>query len=362
MKCNNCGALINEGDTVCSNCGANLDENQENQVIQITENMAPPELDINQEKMGEGVGDLGNTANVSSYSPEQENITSLQKQANNSNNDRVDFSIPTVSKPVDNESVPTDGSVPNVDVKPTVFGENKVKTDVTSLKIGGLTFKVNMGKKIGLPIVIIVVILTFIIGIILGKLLFSKNYCVATRKSNVSNTKVKYVSDGKNNVTNVGSYTYKIPDNYIYDKSNKGLIVMDENDTFKIFIRASIGNFDDMRGAKTSIRETLKENGTNVSNIKELNINDIDYLIVEATYKNNNRLIVFSDASNGYVFYTEIADNSNNFNYDVLDIASDIMKNAVYEEKTSNMEKLEINDIYDLTLKAANEYKRLINN
>lgn len=362
MKCNNCGALINEDTQVCPSCGNSVIKSEENEIVKITENMAPPELTVNQEQLSVEAADLSNGENVSTYSPE-----AMQQQASNDNNiqpDRVDFSIPTVSSPAIDVNMPSDGSAPVVDNQESIVtGEEKeVADDLTKLSIGGKTFSIKMGKKFGLPVILIVAVLTLIIGVFAGKMLFSKNYCATTNKNPVVNTKTKYVSDGKNNIANVGSFTYKIPQDYTYDKTSKGLLILDKNDSFRIFIRADRGNLTDMSGAKTSIRETLKGNGTGVNDIKELNVNGINFLIIETSYKNINRLVTFSSATNDYVFYIEIVDANNNYNYEVLNIAADIIKNAIYEQKSSNMENIEINDIYDLTLRASSEYKALINN
>lgn len=366
MKCNNCGALLNGDTSVCPSCGASIFKPEENEVIKITENMAPPELTVNQEQMSVGAGDLSNGDNVNTYSPEV-----MMQQASSDTTiqpDQVDFSIPTASAPAIDVDMPSDGSAPVVDNQESIVtgeivtGEERdVADDLTKLSIGGKTFSIKMGKRFGLPVVLIVAVLTLIIGVFVGKILFSKNYCATTNKNSVVNTKTKYVSDGKNNIANIGSFTYKIPHDYTYDKTSKGLLILDKNDSFRIFIRTDRGSIVDMSGAKTSIRETLKENGTNVNDIKELNVNSVNFLIIETSYKNINRLVTFSDASNDYVFYIEIVDSNNNYNYEVLNIAADIIKNATYEERTSNMENIEINDIYDLTLKASLEYKALIN-
>lgn len=379
MVCPNCNTTINDNSESCPNCGFQFNSNTEiitneedtnnevsktnsdEDIIMITENMAPPELAVNQENMMAGAGELSSGDSMSSYAP-AEKTEEVAEDNSTKIPDRVDFAIPKVTAPVESNQE-LDGSVPVIGEQTTILTEeDNPKKDVTQLKIGGKVLKIKMGKNLSMPMVLIIAVLTLIIGIFLGKMLFSKNYCTTTTRRTTSTKKVNYVSDGKNNITNVGSFTYKIPENYVYDKRDKGLLIYDESDTFRIYIKTTNGSYEDMSGAKLSIRETLKENGTAVNNIRELNIGDKDYLIIETIYGTANKLIAFSDASNDYVYYMEIINASNNYDYDVLNIAADIVKNAEYQEVLSKMENASINDVSDLAIKASLEYKALGNN
>jgi uncharacterized Zn finger protein (UPF0148 family) len=366
MQCPKCNSFVEDGLNNCPSCGNQLNSTQENvnnddEVVMITENMAPPELVVSKENMAKGAGDLSSAANVSSYNPEE---TENKTREDNKPiiQDRVDFSIPKVSAPVVDENQVLDGNVPVIGNQDSTVGEeNSEEKNNNNIKIGGKVLKVKMGKSLSMPLVIIVAILTLVIGIFIGKSLFSKNYC-STSKSTSTQNKTTLVSDGKNNITNVGSYTYKIPSNYIYDKDSNGLKVYDESGTFRIYIKTLNGSYEDMSGAKLSIKETLKDNNTTVNNIRELNISNSDFLIIETNYKTINRLVAFADASNDYVYYIEIVTTDNNYDYDVLNIAADIVTNATYQERSSTIESIDINDISSLSVKASLEYKALTNN
>ena len=394
MVCPNCNTTIDDNSTSCPNCGVQFNtntgminnnqpemvnnnqteiintnqevnntnvNNSDEDVVIITENMAPPELAVNQENMMAGVGDLSSGASMSSYAPVEKTEEVLEDN-NAKIPDRVDFAIPKVTAPDTSDTIP-DGSVPVIGEQTTILTEEDApKKDVTNIKVGGKVLKIKTGKNLGLPMVLVIAVLTLIIGIFLGKMLFSKNYCTTTTRKTNNVEKVKFVADGKNNKTNVGSFTYKIPENYIYDKTAKGLLVYDKKDTFRIYIKTTNGSYENMSGAKLSIKETLKENGTTVNNIKELNIESKNYLIIETVHGMSNRLIAFSDASHDYVYYIEIVSSSNNYEYDILDIAADIVKNAEYQEVMSKMEDISVNDVSDIAIKASLEYKALNKN
>ena len=104
----------------------------------------------------------------------------------------------------------------------------------------------------------------------------------------------------------------------------------------------------------------MVENSINVSNVKELKANDVEFLVFETTTKLVNRMIAFASAPQDQVYYLEIVNTNNNYDYDVLDVAADILKNATYEEVSTNMEKIAIEDISEVSIKAALEYKNLV--
>lgn len=386
MNCSNCGTSLMPGSNVCPNCGAMNMQNQvpatpeliptiadddfielndDNDVEQITEFMAPPPLNISgDENLTSGVSDISNATEVSTYSPEaiQEEKEEAE-EAEIRKKENIDIAIPSVQKPVEDVAMPTDGTAPNVDEMTSTIGE---KTETAPLEVGDskkkFKLKIKINKNVPKNLMIIVAIIFLIVGILLGKAFFSKNYCVSTPTNNRVTEKTNFVADGKNNTTNVGNYTYKIPTDYIYDKSNGGLLVYDKNDTFRIFIRTDVGSYQDLSGAKNSVRETLKENSVIINGLKEISISDKNYLVIEGATRSINRLIAFSDASNDYVYYIEIVTNDNSYDYDVLDIAADIVSNATYEEKSAEMEKIEIYDISEVSIKAAEEYKSLTAN
>lgn len=337
----------------------------DNDSVVITENMAPPTLNVEEENLTQGAGDLSNEESISTYSEEAE---ALQKQEEideqNRQSERVDIAIPSVGE-VTEVSMPSDGSAPEVTQGDTTVGENTSATTTLEDPNKKKKFKIVLPKgrkNVPKSLMIIIAVIFLVIGILLGKSLFSKNYCSTNtgNRSVLSNKKVKYISDGKNNTTNIGGFTYLIPSDYTYDKSNGGVLIYGEDDLFRIYIRTNDGLYQDLTGAKNSLRASMIENSITVNNVKELKANDVEFLVFETTTKLNNRMIAFADAGNDKVYYLEIVDANNGYDYDILDITADILKNAKYEEVSSNMEKIDINDVSDVSIKAALEYKNLM--
>lgn len=380
MNCSNCNSPLVPGNSVCPNCGfdnlvnqttetletndfVELDDNDEK--IEITENMAPPTLNVEEENLRAGAGNLGDLSNVSDYAPEEKvNIQEEQKQQT-LEKENVDIAIPSVQTPVQNVDMPTDGTAPEIVQDDNTVGD--VSNNLEKLPEAPKKSKLKLGlskgsKNVPKNLLIIIGIIFLVIGILLGKALFSKNYCVSNTRTSTINSKTKFINDGKNNVTNVGGYTYKIPEQYIYDKKDGGLLIYNQEDTFRIFLRTSVGSFADISGGKNSIRETLRENSVIINNMRELNSGEFEFLVFEGSTRSVNRLIAFADANNNNVFYIEVVTNDNTYNYDTLEIIADILKNATYENVESKMESIDIYDVADVSIKAASEYKSLTAN
>lgn len=326
----------------------------------ITENMAPPTLDVNEDKsLTEGVSDIGSNANVSAYAPEGvEDVKTPEEIMETRKNESIDIKIPSSVKPTETVDLPSDGSAPSIDTMTETVGE--VKEEPT-IKIGGKKLKLNFRGKKSVPqlICIVGIIVFFIMGILIGSTMFTKNVCVSSNGIRKKTEKVQRVADGKNNVTKAGNYTFKIPNKYYYDKSDKGILIYDEEDTWRIYMRADNGFYENMASAKTSIKETLKDASIQINDIKEIKVEKTNFLAIEGTTGVQNRLIAFTDAKNDFVYYIEIVASDNNYDYNALSIAADIAKNAVYNEKESNMEKIPVKDISALAITAAEAHQSL---
>ncbi len=377
MNCHNCNSPLSPDSNVCPNCGTvnganpsntnmsamiDLDDEEET-TPQISENMAPPSLAVQEENLTSGVKDIGASNNISTYGDMPVEEPHEEENHSNTNLD-VDIEIPKVQTPVDNIEMPSDGGAPSIDGGIPTVGEIE-SPDTSTVKFGKKTFKIKMGKSKKVPKVILIggIIVFFIMGVLVGSTVFKQNVCVSSSSNTKkkTTTKVTYVSNGKNNETKAGNYTYKIPENYTYDKKNGGVIIFSDTGEWRIFIKAEPGLYDDIATARVSIEETLKENNVTVNNLRETKIGDNNYVLIEGTTRLQNRLIAFTDAKNDHVFYMEIVTTDNSYNYDILSLANDIATNATYNDTVNDIEHI---DVYDAStmLITASEAQKSINN
>lgn len=384
MNCSKCSTPLLPGNPVCPKCGANNDINEtpiedtesmidldeEEETKQVAADIAPPTLDVNSENLIQNVKDLGSGDNEATYDPSfDENSKKNHEIAEDldgdgtpeySSNDSVNIDIPSVTKPVDIAPMPTDGTAPSVNVSGPTLGA--VGSDVKAFKIGGKTIKIKMGKKHNVPQVILIggVIIFFIIGVMVGSTLFKQNVCIGSaNKKNTNTEDVHFVADGENNVTKAGKYSFKIPKDYMYDKIESGVSVYDDKGTWRIYIKAVPGSYDNIASAKVSIEESLKTDSINIVSIKETRLNEKNHLLIECSKNLVNRLVAFVNAGNDYVFFIEIIDVDNNFNYEILNVADDLISNVEFDQKETYIENIPIYDFTDMVVSAAEANKSL---
>ena len=373
MNCRNCNSPLSPNSNVCPSCGTlneinpsnsnmnmMIDIDDEEEIPQISENMAPPSLAVQEENLTSGVKDIGAGNNISTYGEtpvEEKHEEEVQKSSDSG----VDIAIPKVQTPVSNVDMPSDGSAPSIDGEVPTVGELE-NPNTSTVKIGKKSFKIKMGKSKSVPKVILIggIVVFFIMGVLIGSTVFKQNVCVgSSNNKKKTTTKVTYVSNGKNNETKAGSYTYKIPENYIYDKKNNGVIIYGDTGEWRIFIKAEPGLYDDVATARVSIEETLKENNVTVNNLRETKVSDNNYVIIEGTTRLQNRLIALTDAKNDNIFYIEIVTTDNSYNYEILNLANDIATNATYNDTVNDIERIDIYDASSMLITASEAQKSL---
>lgn len=261
-----------------------------------------------------------------------------------------DNSLENTSSEVDvitGEEHKTDSSEQPVEIK---------KTNKKGFKLP--TFGLKYVKSVPRNVCIIGIIIFFVLGLLLGKMFFSKNYCAVSTKPVIENKKL--VADGKNNITEVNNFKYKIPNSYVYDKSDGYLLVYDADNKFKIAIRSIKGSYDDLALSKVSIKESVKEQGYVVNDIKELVVSNNNYIVLDLMDNATKHLIAFTGL-NDYVMYVDIVTSSNDIDETILNTAEDIIRNAEYISKIDTLESTKKIDVADISIKAAEEYKKATN-
>lgn len=262
----------------------------------------------------------------------------------------IDNSLENTSNEADaitGEEHTNDSSEQPIDIK---------KTNKKSFKLPTLGLK--YVKSVPRNVCIIGIIIFFVLGLLLGKMFFSKNYCAVSTKPVIENKKL--VADGKNNITEVNNFKYKIPNSYIYDKSDGYLLVYDADNKFKISIRSIKGSYDDLSLSKVSIKESVKEQGYVVNDIKELVVSKNNYIVLDLTDNVTKHLIAFTGL-NDYIMYVDIVTSSNDIDETILNTAEDIIRNAEYISKVDTLESTKKVDVADISIKAAEEYKKATN-
>ena len=379
MKCSQCGTDLIQGNNICPSCGKDntpevTTNNQDNiempqvsihqedmtpdtsesildeggvEELNVTENMSAPKLEIEQENLTSGTHDISNEENTATYDPTQdipqdENVN-LPKEA------AVNFQLPEVKEGTKD----TQGmGIMQINT------DNKTVGEVVppSKKKFSINLKMFTSPTFSRKFVIIAVIIALLIGGVIGSLVFGKQVYTPGTSRTTKKATVKHVADGKNNVTFIGNYVYKIPTDFDFDRSNGGVIVYSQSDDYRIFLKSYKGNYDNIANAKESIRKSLENINIYVNSIVETVVKEQRYIVIEATYGTHNRLYAFRQGNNDDLFYIEIVATENKYDYDALNISEDIIANAEYNNKYTNMETIQYEDISAIVVTAADAH------
>lgn len=331
---------------------------------QVAANTAPPVLNLpSQAPEPVGAVNVSLAGAVPTQDPSGVAAAQAEAQAKKIEEGQVNISVPAegVVQPVVPVGETDEAGVPKSSIEGTAneLIDSKELETVSNVQKSKFKIKINLAKSVSMPMCGIVAAVALIIGMLLGKTLFPTLIYSNSNNPNANPNTAARVVDGKNNVTIAGSYTFKVPEAYYYDKTESGLLVYDKKDTFRIYIRGQEGIYDDIANAKSSVKATLVNAGLSVTNIKEVTINKKNYVIAETIDGLVNRLIAFTKANDTEIFYIEIVTTENNYDYDVVDLADDILSNAAYQDAKTKMESTNINDIASLVVSAAEVYKSL---
>lgn len=134
------------------------------------------------------------------------------------------------------------------------------------------------------------------------------------------------------------NFTFKIPDYLIYQKKNDMLSLMDEEETWLASIGATEINYSQLVKNKNKIKSNLEKEGCEVIKIAEKEVSDVNYLLFEINLSGQNILVGYTAANSMYVFFFEIYDAYDEFNYDVLNELSPIFSSAVYDGESNSID------------------------
>ena len=320
----------------------------EAEVVNATEDMAAPTLEVEKEDLTNGATDMSANANVSTYDPNQEQPKEETVEEAMPKEAGVNFALPEVKE----AAADTQGmEINTIETKTTTVGEESKPVNTK------FSLKILKNKSYPRNFVFILLAVFLIIGLLIGSTVFGKKTYTpgtATKKSNTGT--VQHVADGKNNTTYVNKYKYKIPDVYDFDKIDGGVVVYGGNDEFRIFVKAITGKYDNIANAKESIRKSLETEKVTVNKILETAVNDNRYVVVEGTVGPRNRLYGFRQGPNDNLFYVEIIAEDNSFYYAGLDIANDIVNNVEYTDKYTSMEAAQYEDISPIVVTVGDAY------
>lgn len=369
MNCGNCGKPLEPGNGTCPNCGAlnlgfqepvNTNMNDSSAVDLGLPDDVEELVDDNSEKVEEAEKIENVAATSEDIYGEDVNEKEKQKEIQP---ESIIIDIPTVTSPA--EPVSNVTGINEIDNSQTTIGEvNSDSSESDGIeprsKLSKTFIKLKRTKTLPTKFSILLIIIFMTIGIITGKLVFSKNVCSVPVQTSIGKSSNSIKSNGKKNETRIGSFIYKIPDDSLYDRRENGLYIYAKDDSWRVYINEKAGSYHDIANSQKSILETVKLQGFDVSDVVEKNIEDKLFILIKNTKVTQNRLTAYTDAGNDKLFYIEIITSNNDFSEEVLAKVANILKDCEsVETAESKMELIPVSDFSDVVIKASQEYTQV---
>jgi len=153
----------------------------------------------------------------------------------------------------------------------------------------------------------------------------------------------------------LSGFTYKIPQEYSYEKDADYVSVMDKDESWIIQIGSTKSSYDILKNNKALLQETFKNDGITATAPQVKNIKDKEYLTLELDENSKKSIVAYSKFNSMYINVVLIRNTNNEYDYDKLEIANKIINDATFNEEELNIEvdTYNVDDIISTTLKTS---------
>ncbi|MBE6153842.1 MAG: zinc ribbon domain-containing protein [Firmicutes bacterium] len=292
MNCKKCGAPLVENDQFCKSCGAAVNETSaQNNVGGSQPTFTQNEFGGAQQPMNNGMG----------------------------------------GQPMNNYQQPTNGYMNSYNSQP-MYNQPPKSNNTKFILIG-----------IGVAVAVVVVaILIFALG------------------GNDNNAGGNYggTNDGGTTINNKSTYTvnfkgftFKIPTDLVYETQSDAILLGDEDGTWASYIEVIEGSYNQLLSNKNQLQGIYQQQGFTSSAAATKTVGGLDFITLEISKGGQNALLGLAKANSMNVFGITAYTQANDFDYDLLETVSSILKTAEFNNATNNMsgfEKVDMSGISGL--------------
>lgn len=198
------------------------------------------------------------------------------------------------------------------------------------------SYNQNQPKSKNNIIIIALVMVVVIMGVLLG-------YSLLKDKKTENNV----VKEATYKIS-FNDFAFEIPESLRYEQNDGVLTISNEDGTWAAQLEVTEGSYNQILQNKIKMESILKQGGYTANKFEEKKIANMDYLVIEISKSGTNALVAFSKLNSMNVAAATIATEENDFSYKVLETITPILKSAIFEPVTNNMDiniDLEIEEI-----------------
>ena len=146
------------------------------------------------------------------------------------------------------------------------------------------------------------------------------------------------IKNSNYNEVKLAGFTYKIPQEYSYEKDSDYVSITDKDESWIIQLGSTKSSYDILKSNKTLLQTTFKNDGIIASVPKIKTIKDKEYLTIELNENNNKSLVAYSKFNSMYLNIVLVRNTNNDYDYDKLEIANKIINNSTFNDEELNVE------------------------
>ncbi len=162
------------------------------------------------------------------------------------------------------------------------------------------------------------------------------------------------IKNSTSNEVKLDGFTYKIPQEYSYEKDKDYISITNKDESWVIQIGSTKSSYDTLKSNKALLQEAFLKDGIKSSVPKVENIKDKEYLTLELDENSKKSLVAYSKFNSMYINVVLVRNINNDYDYDKLEIANSIINNSTFndEELKIENENYNIDDLIKTTNKA----------
>ena len=135
---------------------------------------------------------------------------------------------------------------------------------------------------------------------------------------------------------NYGDFIYNIPDEYTANTLQNGSIDLNNTTNEKeILISITKADFKTVNNDQEAVKKNYENKGLTINKIANQLLNNQDYIVLEAKNRDMQMLIALTSKEDGYIHVITVYNKSNQYDYDLLYEAANIIKYTKFKEKTA---------------------------
>ena len=189
-----------------------------------------------------------------------------------------------------------------------------------------------------------------VIGVVIAAVIFAGMFIFDFMKDNNGVTSYGGSSMGtstKSYKVNFKGFTFKVPDNLVYEEDNGVLLIGDEDGTWVTQLELGQGSFSQLKANKNQLQAMMQQNGYTCTAAAEKTLGGVDFITMEVSMSGQKAIVAVAKANAMYFIGITAMNQDNDIDYKLLEKIAPIITSA--ELTSTGTNNLSINTKLDMS-------------